>query len=357
MRSIAAALWAILLVAALAACGGGGGGGGGDGGGAPLTFSPATVTANVASGQSATVTVRATATDLSLFGNKLYVYVVDGARVLTPSVELAAIDNRTISATLHTSPALAEGRHQGTFQIQLCNDANCTSQVRGSPVPLPYDLTITPAPLHATAASSTAASVHRGGSIGGQVAVSVTGPALAWTATSPASWLQIVGGAGTGPGSFNVGYSTQALAEGSYSTTVTVHSSDGQNSLLTFTLDVLPTQFVLNSGVPSFTAINGAPIAAQTLDFALDNSVATAWTATSSAAWMVANPLAGTTPAVVTLQPDPSRAELATGTYTSDLVLSSNGIPNKTVTSQLTLTTPSLSAPALAVTLGGAKGP
>ena len=42
---------------------------------------------------------------------------------------------------------------------------------------------------------------------------------------------------------------------------------------LPFTLDVLPTQFVLNSGVPTFNAVNGAPIAPQTVTFALNNDV------------------------------------------------------------------------------------
>ena len=145
MRSIAGALWALFLVVALAACGGGGGG---SDGGAALTFSPATVTANVASGTSATITVRATATDTSIFSGTVYVYIVDSAHVLTSSVELTSVDSRTVSATIHTLPTLAAGRYQGTFQIHLCNDASCASQVRGSPVPLPYDLTITPAPLH-----------------------------------------------------------------------------------------------------------------------------------------------------------------------------------------------------------------
>ncbi len=352
MRSIVVALWAFFSAVVMTACGGGGSGGES----APLTFAPSTLTANVASGSSATLTVRATASDLSLFGSTVYVYVVDSAQVLTSSVELARVDSKTISATLHTKPTLAEGRYQGAFQIQLCNDANCTSQVRGSPVPLPYDLTITAAPLQASAGSSTAASVHHGGAIDSGVSVSVTGPALAWTATAPASWLQIIGGAGTGPGSFSVGYLTPTLAEGSYSTTVTVRTSDGQTVTLPFTLDVLPTQFVLNSGVPSFAAINGAPITAQTLSFALDNAVPTAWIATSSAPWMLAGPLGGTTPALVMLQPDPTRGPLASGAYSSDLVLSSTGISNKTVTTQLTLSKATLSAPTIAVTLGGPKG-
>lgn len=353
MRSVGVALWALVLALVLAACGGGGGG---DGGSAVLSFTPSTVTANVASGSSATVTVRASANNASLFSSPLYVYVVDSAQVLLPSIELAQVDSLTISATLHTSPALAAGRHQGSFQIQLCNDASCTSQIAGSPVPLPYDLTITPAPLQAVAASSTAATVHRGGTLGSPVAVSVSGPTLGWTATTAADWLQITGGSGTGPGSFSVAYLTPTLAEGSYTSTVTVRSSDGQTVTLPFTLQVLPAGFAVDAGVPSFAAVNGAPIASQTLGFALDNGVASAWTATTSAGWLLASPLAGTTPAVVTLQPDPSRGPLASGEHSADLVLSAAGVTDKRVTTRLTLSPPTLSAPATVLTFGGPKG-
>lgn len=354
MRSVGAALWALLLALALAACGGGGGGA--DGGSAVLSFTPSTVTANVASGTSATVTVRASANNPSLFSGPLYVYVVDSAQVLLPSIELAQVDSRTISATLHTSPALAAGRHQGSFQIQLCNDASCSSQIAGSPVPLPYDLTITPAPLQAVAARSTAATVHRGGTVADPVTVSVSGPALGWTATAAADWLLITGGRGTGPGSFSVAYLAPTLAEGNYASVVTVRASDGQTVTLPFTLEVLPAGFAVTGGVPSFAAINGAPIASQTLGFALDNGVASAWTATTSAGWLLASPLAGTTPAVVTLQPDPSRGPLASGEHSADLVLSAAGVPDKRVTTRLTLSPPTLSAPTTAMTFGGPKG-
>jgi hypothetical protein len=148
MRSVAAALRAffVLFIMAVGLAGCGGGGGGDDGDDAALTFSPTTLSASVVSGTSATLTVQATASNPSLFTGAVFVFVVDSASVLLPGVELAAVDSRTVSATLHTSPALPVGRHQGTFQIQLCNDPNCSSQIAGSPVPLPYDLTVTAAP-------------------------------------------------------------------------------------------------------------------------------------------------------------------------------------------------------------------
>jgi hypothetical protein len=351
-----------LLTLFLTACGGGGGGGSGAtsassaASSAPVTFAPATVTANVASGTSATITIRASTTDVSLFSSALYVFVVDSAHVLAPSVELAPIDAKTMSATLHTLPTLAPGRYQGTFQVQLCNDTNCQSQVRGSPVALPYDLTITEGPLQLAASIATAASIHRGAAGPGPVTVSVSGPSTTWTASTTSTWLQIASGSGKGAGSFNVSYSPQSLPEGNYASDVTVRSSDGQTATLPFTLEVLPTQFVINSGIPSFSAINGTSIAEQILSFALDNNVPSAWTATNSASWLITSPLSGTTPASVTLQPDPTRGPLASGTYSADLVLSSTGVASKTVTTQLALSKPTLAAPSASITLGGPKG-
>lgn len=350
-------LWAMLacgLSFVLSACGGGGGG---DSAASPaLTMSPSTVTANYQTGTSATLSVRASVADPSSYGSTVYAYVVDTRSVLAGGVELVRIDDRTFSASIHTSATLPSGHYAGSFQIQLCKDTNCSVQYPGSPVSLPYDFTVTPAPLHASATTSTAATVHRGGTINTTVTVSVTGRDLVWTASADAAWLRVSGGNGNGAGSFTVNYDASALAEGSYTGKITVNSSDGQSSDVGFTLEVLPTQFSLISGVPTFQAVNGAPVAAQSVTFELDNKVPSPWSATSTVAWMTASPLSGTTPATVTLQPDPTIGPLASGSYASDLVLSSPGIASKTVTTNLALTPATLSAPATTITLGGTKG-
>ncbi len=353
MRVLATGLWAFVWALAVAACGGGGGGGGS---GAALSFAPASLTTNVVTGASATLTVRATAADPSIFKGLVYVYVVDSAQVLLPGVELTAVDASTVAATLHTSPALKPGRYRGDFQVQLCRDSGCASQFPGSPIPLPYDLNVTEAPLQAVASGLTAASVHRGGAIDTQVSVAVSGPSTSWKATTATSWLQVAGGSGTGAGSFTVAYVPQTMVEGLYAGSVDVASTDGQKFSVPFTLEVLPTQFALNSGVPSFTAVNGSPISAQALSFSLDNQMPAAWSATSSATWLLANPLSGTTPAEMVLQPDPTRGPLASGSYSAELTLSSPGFPNRTVTTQLTLTKATLSANSAVLTLGGSKG-
>lgn len=342
---------ALCLAAGLAACGGGGGGSTPE-----VSFSPSTVSANVQSGSSATLTVRAKARDPEKFRRLGYVYLVDPDQVLLNSLELAAVDQNTISATLHTSPSLTAGRHQGRIQVQLCEDPGCQVQLPGSPYELDYDLNVSEMPLSASPIGPTALTVHRGGSLPDAIAVQVKGPTQVWTATASESWLEVTPLSGTGPGVLAVGVPASALAEGHYSAEVIVRTSDGQTASVPVTLDVLPTQFVLTSGVPGFAAVNGAPIAAQPLGFALDNDVATPWSASTSAAWLLATPTSGMTPATVSLQPDPSRSRLASGNYQADLVLSSVGVPNKTVTTQLALTRPTLSAASPTVTLGGPKG-
>ncbi|MBI5719114.1 MAG: BACON domain-containing protein [Burkholderiales bacterium] len=354
-RRLAAGAGLALL---LAACGGGGGGGEGGGAATPaVTFAPGGLVANVQAGTSATLTVRATATDAALFSRQVYVFVIDSAGVLLPSIELAAVDSRTVSATLHTQPTLAVGRHAGEFSVRLCNDIACASQVAGSPVPLPYDLTVTPAPLTAVPQASTSFTVHRGGALATTAVVQVgASTTTAWTATPSAAWIRVTPGSGSGPGPFSIGLDTPALAEGRHEGEVVVRSSDGQTVRVAVSLDVLATQFVLTSGVPSFSAINGAPIAAQPLGFALDNGVPSAWSASTTADWLLATPTSGTTPSTISLQPDPARGLLASGNHQADLVLASAGVPSRNVTTQLALSPATLSTPTPTLTLGGPKG-
>lgn len=357
MSRFLGALCALFLGVALASCGGGGGGGGDSGPAYAVTFSPSTARANIVAGTSASVTVSARATDTSLFASGvLYVFVVDSAGVLTGHLSLSTVDNATVAATFYTSPSLAEGRYQGTLQVRLCADAQCARQYPRSPVPLPYDFTVVPAPLSAMPATTTAMTVHQGGSITSSTVVNVGGPRLAWTASTSANWLTLQNATGTGPGAFTVGYSTSGLALGQHSGRVTVRASDGQTVELPFTVDVLPVEFTLTSGVPAFAAVNGAPIAAQNLSFDLNNHVPAPWTASTAATWMQLSALSGATPATIALQPEPSRSLLASGVHSADVVLSSPGVPNRTVTSQLSLTRATLSAPNTVLTLGGLTG-
>jgi hypothetical protein len=347
------AFGALLL---LSACGGGGGGGGSGGAGAAVSFSPSTVTTNIAVGTSGTLFVHATVNNPSAFNGDVYVRVIDSAGILTGTVNITPTSDTTFSVVMYSSPALAKGRYRGQFQIDLCRDPSCSQRYPGSPLSLPYDVTVTAAPLSASAIDPASGTAYVGVPLAKEVAVSVAADTRTWSASTTESWLAIVNGSGTGNGSFQVRYSTAGMGAGTYAGNVVVTANDGQVSNVPFSLQVLPVQFSLTTGIPSFTAVNGSPISAQQVGFKLNSEQVVPWTATSSASWMIASPLSGTTPGAITLQPDPTIGALASGSYSSNLVLSSPGLSNFSVTSTLTLVRPTLSASSPVINIGGPKG-
>lgn len=348
----------LVLVCILASCGGGSGGGGGAS--APTTalaFTPNPLVSNIQEGTSDTLVVQATLLNPSQITAAPYVLVEDSQGVLVPgSVNISAISSTVFSATLHTSGTLPVGHHKGTFNVHLCKDIACKGEYPGSPSALPYDFNVTPLPLSGFTYQPKALTVYQGYEFAYTVDVNVYGSNLPWKATTTASWLKVSNGTGQGAGTFRVVFSTQNLSAGSYSAKVNLRSDDGQSLDFEFSAQILPVQFSIISGVPNFAAINGAAIAPQSVSFELSNNVIKPWTAKSLMPWMIASPLAGTTPASITLQPNPSIGNLASGNYSADLVLSSPGIDNKTITSKLTLTKPELSASATALTFGGSYG-
>lgn len=207
MQRPLAALCAIVTIATMTACGGGGGS---SDAGPVLTFAPSTLTASTLAGTSATLSVRATATDPSAFTGTVYVYVVDSQQVLSGTVSLTPVNTSTYSATLTTSTALAAGRHQGAFQIQVCHDAQCAQPFPGSPVALPYDITVQP--LHGAGTDSHRLLVSQWGvglaasPTGTTLTRAITvsdnyGGALPWTAASDSAWLTATTSGTTGNGS------------------------------------------------------------------------------------------------------------------------------------------------------------
>lgn len=357
MRAIAASRWLVLVCGlVLSACGGGGGGGGGGGSSAPsLSFSPGSVALNVQYQAVGTASIQATVQHAESITGTVWVEVEDSQGVLTGGLDIAEIDPTHFSATLHSSPSLALGHHVGTLRIFLCKDANCANAWSASPSVLPYDINVTPAPLTATAASVTAVTVHQGTASTSPLLIDVQGTGLHWSASSTAAWLQVDATKRNDSGRLTISYAATALAVGDYADAVTVHSDDGQSVVIPVTLKVIPTAFTLVNGVPSFTAVNGAPIAAQPLGFALDNGTPEPWTLASGASWMDVSALSGTTPASVTLQPHPEWVGLAAGDYDDPLTLTSPGLATSTLAAHLSLIRPTLSA-SDSVTFGGQIG-
>lgn len=359
MRRFVRLLAQLGLAVLVASCGGGGGGGGGDGGNRTtayaLTFTPSPLRANFRTGTSATLTVQAVVGSQAVLNETQYIFIEDREGVLADDLNFSSVNATTVAATMHTSPDLPPGRHAGTIQVHTCRDSACASPLPGSPSPLNYEFTVGHAPLGAVPAQPATATAYLGGNVQRTVTVNVSATNT-WTVTTPATWLRLAPTSGTANGSFTATFDQTGLAIGDYATVVRVASPDNQFVEIPFTLQVLQNQFTLTSGVPSFSMVNGTTLAAQNLGFALGDGAQAPWTAVTSASWLIATPLSGTTPSTVSLRPDPTRGPLASGSHSATLTLSSANVPDRAVTTQLTLIAPTLSGSVSSVTLGGTLG-
>lgn len=354
----------LALALTLAACGGGGGGSSGSSGGgtpaAALRFEPATLAANFQAGKPLPLSVTATALRPEDFNQNVFVVAVDEKQVIHPNITLTALSAGTYSARITPSALLAVGRYTGTLSIRLCKDSACTAQFPGSPVPLPYDFNVQEvvAPLGFSSLSPAGLTAYSGDAKPQSLTLRLSGDKLRWSLTSDVPWLVVgsTASSGTGPQDVTVTTKPDALATGSHKGRITATTQDGQSASIEFNLQVLERQFVLVGNMPSFTLINGSVAQPQTLNFALNNQQAVAWSASTTADWMQLSPLSGVTPGSITLQPDASRGPLVPGRHNADIKLSSAGIATKTVTTQLNLMSPTLSTNATSLVFGGPKG-
>jgi hypothetical protein len=336
----------------LAACGGGGGGSSS----ASLSFSPSKVTGNVQQGEVGTLMTSATVQNADKITDQAWVDVEDGQHVLV-GIDISSIDTSHFSVTLHTSPGLSLGHHAGTFTVHVCKDQQCSQEWMGTTA-LAYDIDVEPAPLAAVPTTTTASTVTWKGVDSDVVGISVTG-GTQFTATTGAPWLVSTGpSSGPSPAFIGFAFSVAQLAQGDYTTNITVTDSpSGQKVDIPVTLHVIPPAFVIDAGgSPVFTAINGAPIAAQPFSFELDNGAGVPWSLNSSATWLEASATSGTTPANLTLSADPSVGALASGAYDGTLTLSSGGVADKSISAHLQLIQPTLSVSVGGVTFGGDRG-
>ncbi|SEO52317.1 hypothetical protein SAMN05428959_10997 [Duganella sp. CF517] len=361
-------LCVLALAASLAACGGGGGGGGGSGGtppqqtgGAALSFAPATVTASLKAGESSTIAVNATVNRPADFTSPtVFAFVTDNQGVLLPQLEFTATSPTAYTAVLHTSPSLAAGDYKGNFNVSVCRDAGCASHYPGSPMQLPYAITVGAAALPAFAATtwqSLDKIVNLGAPAAAEVQISVQGAGRQWSAASSTPWIKLSNTSGSGNGVVNVGYDLASLTPGTYAGAVTITTTDGQSATLPVALTVMASAFSVTQSGVEFNAVNGAPIAPQAISFNIDGLPAgSAWSASAANTWLGVTPAAGTTPGVATLSVDASKGALASGTYTSSVRLTSPSADPRQVSVTLNLTAPTLSLSAATVTLGGPQG-
>lgn len=359
----------LVMAVALSACGGGGGTTAAVADPTPAqvvvspatTFLPAKLTNSAVAGTSSALTVTATVVRPADFAPSasVHAFIVDVAGVLLPTTQITRTSATEFSATLYTAATLTPATYKGNFTLKLCQDAACATQFPGSPVQLPYELTVTAPALPQITASSNLplfASARLGAPATVNALVTVKAEGRNWTAISSAPWLKLTAAAGTGNGSFNVGTDATGMPVGKYDATVTVTSNDGQSAVLPAQLSVLEAAFVIEGNNVFFNAINGAPIPVRSLKFALDNEVASDWKASSDSGWLNVSPTSGVTPAIATLAVNPSASNLPSGRYDALLTLSSPLTRARTVNVALNLSPATLSLANNSVTLGGTTG-
>lgn len=223
---------ALVVVLALAACGGGGGEGGGGSAADPATAVRVALTSPTQP-YNATVPSESRAPDLTLVGRatgdlatlngRTLLLVVEDPSGLFETGPFASVNNTTGEATvaLRGKVLTAAGHHAGNLRVLVCLDAACQSQLQGSPLILPYDVTVLPG---LTVAADTVELTSRYGDGPTQRTLAVTLPPQVDQAQvvssafvgGPVSYFFSATAATTAPGSAVVTLDFPMMVPGSY---------------------------------------------------------------------------------------------------------------------------------------------
>lgn len=153
MQMKSGVVWsALLLAGVLTACGGGGSGGSaGPGATSPpvnsadggwLTFNPAAPIVSQYEGESATFSVKGTAS--RMFAQNFNVGVFDATGVITTQVSIQAESQTAYALTMHTAATLAPGAHNASLEVRVCEDSplTCAKPFPGSPWHVPLTVNV-----------------------------------------------------------------------------------------------------------------------------------------------------------------------------------------------------------------------
>jgi hypothetical protein len=275
---------------------------------------------------------------LSSTGSALSYTVASSATWLTASPTSGSTPG-TISVSVNPS-GLAAGTYNGSLSITATGASN-------SPLTVPVTLTVTAAPslglnpttLNFTAQAGSSAPAAQ------NVAVTSSGAALSYSATTSAAWLMAAPATGSTPGTLSVSVNPAGLTAGTYSGTVSVASTAAANSpqrvSVSFTITAPPNpNLILSPASLSFNYQSGGTTPAAQNVAVTSSGAALSYSATASAAWLMATPAAGSTPGTLSVSVNPSG--LAVGSYNGTVSVAATGAANspQQVSVSLTVTAP-----------------
>jgi uncharacterized protein (TIGR03437 family) len=271
------------------------------------------------SGAGRTVTAGSTVTLNGFdFGTQCNGCKVQAQQQGTTTVETLTVTSWTTSAISVKLPAGLTGL------LTLTVFAPAGSDSIGIMAEASSTIAVSPASLQFTAAV--------GGSAPAAQSIDITNSGtgtLAWTATVSQSWMSLSASSGTAPSTPTVSVSPSGLSAGTYTGTVQIAANGASNSPVSVgvTLTVAPSTPALAVTPQSLTfqyTAGGAAPAVQTLSIANSGTGTIAWAATADSFWLSLSSTSGSTPGSIPV--GASGANLAAGTYTGNVTISSSGL-------------------------------
>lgn len=239
------------VAAFLSACGGGGNGDSDNFSGKPvLTFPTPVVAATVSYGTSTMVPMSGLISDPNAFNGAtdVHVFVTDPKGAITDQVE-AIREPALITARVFTKNNLATGIHEGVFTLKVCRDSACAKHFPGSPMQLPYKLTVTDSPFSVASNRGMKDVVTIGGSTPTPVTATMSTGANTWKASTNVAWLKLSNTSGKNDDITIITYDLTGMTVGTYNGGVTIENSDGRKLHLSASLIISP-QPVPATGLP-----------------------------------------------------------------------------------------------------------
>jgi hypothetical protein len=110
------------------------------------TFSvtPSKLEVKYTQGDTFNQSVTLTAENIGQTSGNVYVVVVDKKGILASVPTVERISNGKANINLVFSSVLAAGGYQNALSVKLCSDIQCVNEVSGSPLSIPYDVTVEP---------------------------------------------------------------------------------------------------------------------------------------------------------------------------------------------------------------------
>lgn len=357
IATIVRRLFTVSAIFLLAACGGGGGGGDRGPGYSvspdSLMFSASSTSSGIPAPQTITINVS---------GGTVYLAVAySGPAIANATFSITGSTTGIVTVYPASPASLGTGFHTGTVRIVGCNDANCNSQVSGSPkdVAVSYQITnlsASPASVNLSALVNTvptsvpvqlSSSVASGG---WSSSISYVGATTGWLTLNPANGS---------PLPVTVNFSAVSLTvPGTYRANVTI-TSGSQVRVIPVTY-IVTTDLIATPASVSLSAVATTVPAAVPVVISVSSSASAAWSSAISyvgttTGWLALSPANGSSlPATVNFN---AVALTVPGTYTANVTITSGSqvrvIPVTYVVSRALSPSPTT----LTYTIGNAPAP